>query len=43
MLLGVELEGDRRNHHSPNFDLDESKLYVGAAILAETALRLMTA
>lgn len=41
MLVGVEIAGDRRNHHSATFDLDESHLYVGAAVLAETALRLM--
>lgn len=42
MFLGVALDGDLRSHHSPNFDINESKLYVGAAVLAETARRLMT-
>lgn len=41
MFLGAEIQGDRRAHHSPNFDLDESGLYIGPAILAETAKRLM--
>jgi amidohydrolase len=42
MFLGGEIAGDRRSHHSPTFDIDESGLYIGSAILAETALRLMT-
>lgn len=41
MFLGGELTGDRRAHHSPDFEIDESGLYIGSAILAETALRLM--
>jgi len=41
MFLGAEIEGDRRSHHSPTFDIDESGLYVGTAILAETAKRLI--
>ncbi|MBX9670874.1 MAG: amidohydrolase [Candidatus Obscuribacterales bacterium] len=41
MFLGAEIEGDRRSHHSPNFDIDESGLYIGTAILAETAKRLI--
>jgi len=43
MFLGVEIEGDRRAHHSPTFDINESGLYLGSAILAETARRLMAA
>lgn len=42
MFLGGEIEGDRRAHHSPTFNIDESGLYIGSAILAETARRLMT-
>lgn len=42
MFLGAEIANDRRTHHSPTFDIDESGLYMGSAILAETALRLMT-
>jgi len=41
MFLGGEVAGDRRSHHSPTFDLDESGLYIGSAILAETARRLI--
>lgn len=41
MFLGAEIEGDTRCHHSHNFDLDESGLYIGTAILAETARRLV--
>lgn len=41
MFLGAEIAGDTRDHHSPNFDLNESGLYIGSAILAETARRLM--
>ncbi len=40
MLLGAEIATSRRSHHSPHFDIDESCLYIGAAILAETAIRL---
>jgi amidohydrolase len=42
MFLGGEIKGDRRAHHSPTFDLDESGLYIGTAVLAETAKRLLT-
>lgn len=41
MFLGGEIKGDRRAHHSPTFDLDESGLYIGTAVLAETARRLL--
>lgn len=40
MFLGAEIEGDTRSHHSPDFNIDESGLYIGAAILTETAHRL---
>ena len=43
MFLGAEISGAQRSHHSPNFDLDESGLFIGPAILAETAKRLMQA
>lgn len=39
--LGCQLDGDERKAHNPNFDLDERCLPVGAAILAEAALRLL--
>ncbi|MBX9770237.1 MAG: amidohydrolase [Candidatus Obscuribacterales bacterium] len=42
MFLGGEIKGDRRQHHSPTFDIDESGLYLGSAILAETAARLLS-
>jgi amidohydrolase len=38
--LGCKIEGDERYLHNPRFDIDERCLPVGAAILAETALRL---
>jgi amidohydrolase len=41
MFLGAEIEGDRRSHHSDTFDLDESGLFIGTAVLAETAKRLI--
>ncbi|MBP9090101.1 amidohydrolase [bacterium] len=41
MLLGGQIRTSRRSHHSPSFDVDESALYIGAAILAATAQRLM--
>lgn len=39
--LGCRIEGEERRGHSPTFDLDERCLPVGAAVLAETALRLL--
>ncbi len=39
--LGCALPGEARHLHSPVFDIDEACLPVGAALLAETALRLM--
>ena len=39
--LGAMIEGSERRGHSPTFDLDERCLPVGAAVLAETALRLL--
>jgi len=40
-MLGCRIEGDERKHHNPRFDLDERCLPIGAAILTETALRLL--
>jgi len=40
-LLGCGIEGDPRIAHNPRFDVDERCLPIGAAILAETALRLL--
>jgi amidohydrolase len=36
--LGARIEGDERQHHNPRFDIDESCLPIGAAILAKAAL-----
>ncbi len=37
-LLGARVEGSERVAHNPDFDLDESALPIGTAILAESAL-----
>jgi amidohydrolase len=39
--LGCRIDEDERRHHDPRFDIDEKCLPIGAAILAETALRLL--
>lgn len=39
--LGAKYDNVNRPHHSPIFDLDESSFSIGAAILAETAVRLL--
>ncbi|NWG16801.1 MAG: amidohydrolase [Chloroflexi bacterium] len=39
--LGAKLDSVNRPHHSPIFDIDESVLHIGAAMLAETARRLL--
>jgi amidohydrolase len=39
--LGCLVEGDERKAHGPYFDIDERCLPVGAAVLAEVALRLL--
>jgi amidohydrolase len=39
--LGCEIEGDPRRHHDPRFDVNEECFPIGAAILAETALRYL--
>jgi len=42
-MLGAAIDdGIERNHHTPDFDIDESVLPLGAAILAETARRFVT-
>jgi amidohydrolase len=41
--LGCRIEGDERKGHNPTFDVDEGCLPVGAAILAESALRCLRA
>jgi amidohydrolase len=40
-MLGAKIEGDMRKHHSAQFDIDENCLPIGAAILAESALRYL--
>lgn len=42
-FLGVRAGDELRPIHSPNFDLDESALPVGVAVLAESAVRLLRA
>jgi amidohydrolase len=39
--LGVQIEGEPRALHSPNFDLDESALPIGSAVLAGVTSRLL--
>jgi amidohydrolase len=39
IYLGAEIANNRRIHHSPTFDIDESGLYLGAAVLAQSAIR----
>ncbi len=41
--LGAQYDETNRPHHSPIFDLDESSFPIGAAMLAETACRLLKA
>jgi metal-dependent amidase/aminoacylase/carboxypeptidase family protein len=42
-MLGASLgDGVMRNHHTDMFDIDDSVLPLGAAILAETARRFVT-
>jgi amidohydrolase len=40
VLLGGQIQSSKRSHHSAAFDVDESALYIGAAILAATVYRL---
>jgi len=39
--LGVQREGEARPYHTPHFDIDESALPVGSALLAASALRFL--
>ena len=39
--LGAKLDNVSRPHHNPKFDLNEGAFKVGAALLAETAVRLL--
>lgn len=40
-FLGARIGDEHRPHHSPIFNIDESVLYIGAAMLAEAACRLL--
>jgi amidohydrolase len=40
-VLGVGMEGEQRELHTSTFDIDERALSLGAAVLAESAWRLM--
>ena len=40
-MLGARIGNENRPHHNPIFDLDESAFPTGAAVLAETACRLL--
>ena len=40
LILGVELSGSRRIHHSATFDLEEKALLAGTTILSRTAERI---
>ena len=40
-MLGAKIGQEERPHHSSVFDVDESVLYIGAAVLVETACRLL--
>jgi amidohydrolase len=39
--LGAQIGDEKRPHHNPFFDLDESAFPIGAAVLAETTCRLL--
>ncbi|NDJ51979.1 MAG: amidohydrolase [Chloroflexi bacterium] len=40
-MLGAKLDELSRPHHNPVFDVDEGSFALGAAVLAETAVRLL--
>lgn len=40
-FLGAEIAGDRRKIHTPQFDIDENALPIGAAILASSAMQFL--
>ena len=42
-FLGARMGEDQRPHHTPVFDIDESVMPLGAAVLAEAACRLLRA
>ena len=40
-MLGAQIGDDQRPHHTPVFDIDESVLPLGVAVLADTTCRLL--
>jgi len=40
-FLGGQIGQDQRPHHNPRFDIDESALPIGAALLAQTAVNIL--
>lgn len=40
-MLGAKYDDQNRGHHTPTFNIDESTFPIGAAMLVETAFRLM--
>jgi amidohydrolase len=41
-MLGCEIEGDTRRHHDARFDINEECLPIGAAIMAQSALKFLS-
>lgn len=41
IFLGAKYDDMNRPHHSPIFDINENSFHVGAAVLAESAVRLL--
>jgi len=41
IMLGAKYDDMNRPHHSPIFDINEKAFHVGAAVLAESAVRLL--
>ncbi len=41
IMLGSQLEGEIRPHHNPRFDIDDSILYMGSALMAASALTVL--
>ncbi len=41
-FVGAQIGSDMRPHHSPIFNIDENALKIGAAVLAQSAVRLLT-
>jgi len=40
-FVGAQIGNDMRPHHSPIFNIDEQSLKIGAAVLAQSAVRLL--